>query len=163
MKYFLHILFCLAPFLIAAQDYSAQAKIYFSKYQNSRAFIELCSKSLPTVDECKLVFKGQNAYTYFGYIEEVRTNISEQINKESENFADIRIDTFNSNDIQDNKGNYAGGMRRLKDILQGYITFYEVNLLRTKDAEFGVAYKYWLNINGRWVFFPKPWNAFDKE
>lgn len=163
MKYFLYTCFFLMPFIINAQDYSAQAKSYFSKYNNSRAFIELCSKSLPTVDECKLVFKGENAYTYFGYIEELRTNISKELTKENENFEDIRIDTFNSNDIQEDKGNYAGGMRRLKDKLQSYLTFYEVNLLTSKGQEFGIAYKYWLNINGRWVFFPKPWNAFDKN
>jgi hypothetical protein len=147
---------------IYSQDYSEQAKNHFSKYLDSKLFIELCSKSFPTIEECKLVFKGQNAYTYFGYIEDIKSKMAEELKKDSEKFLDIRIEAFCTSDIIQDKGNYAGGMKSMSDKLQNYVTFYEINLLRTMEAEFGVAYKYWVNINGRWVFFPKPWNAFSK-
>jgi hypothetical protein len=154
---------------LTAQDYSELAKVYFSKYLDSKSFSELTSMSLPTFEECKLVFKGQNAKIYFDYIDEMRIKMEDELKKrtfedelkiELETFADIRIESFCTADILQGKGNYAGGMKKLADKLQKNVTFYEINLLRTVEAEHGVAFKYWVNINGRWVAFPKPWRAF---
>jgi hypothetical protein len=145
-----------------AQNYSDQAKIYFAKHLTSKSMIELIAKSLPTLDDCKLVFKGQNAYTYFGVMEEMKSKLSDELQKEDETFVDIGIETFSTQDIEQSKGNYAGGMKNIVDKLQTYVTFYKVELLREKGAEMGVAYKYWVNLNGRWVYFPKPYAAFKK-
>jgi len=145
-----------------AQNYSDQAKIYFTKHLTSKSMIELIAKSLPTLDDCKLVFKGQNAYTYFGVMEEMKSKLSDELQKEDETFVDIGIETFSTQDIEQGKGNYAGGMKNIVDKLQNYVTFYKVELLREKGAEMGVAYKYWVNINGRWVYFPKTFAAFKK-
>ena len=53
-------------------------------------------------------------------------------------------------------------MKNILDKLQSGVTFYNVNMLKEKGAEFGVAYKYWVKIDTRWVYFPKPWAAFEK-
>jgi len=156
------IFITLAAMTANAQNYSDQAKIYFAKYLTSKSMTELITKSLPTLDDCKLVFKGQNAYTYFGVIEEMKSKLGAELQKENETFVDIGIEIFSTQDIEQGKGNYAGGMKNIVDKLQTYVTFYKVELLREKGAEMGVAYKYWVNINGRWVFFPKPFTAFEK-
>jgi len=145
-----------------AQNYSDQAKKYFSKYLTSKSMTELITKSLPTLEDCKLVFKGQNAYTYFRVIEEMKSKLGAELQKENETFVEIGIATFSTQDIEQGKGNYAGGMKNIVDKLQTYVTFYQVKLLREKGAEGGVSFNYWVNINGRWVFFPKPFNAFEK-
>jgi hypothetical protein len=144
------------------QNYSEQAKTYFSKKLDSKVFLELCIKSLPTMDDCKLIYKGQNAYTYFGFIADMKSKFQEELKKPTETFVDLKVESFTTEDIHAGKGNYAGGMKNLADKLQPAVTFYKIDLLREKGAEFGVAYKYWANISGKWVFFPKPWTAFEK-
>jgi len=144
------------------QNNSEQAKTYFGKTLDSKAFLELCVKSLPTIDDCKLIFKGQNAYTYYGFITDLKSKFQEELKKPIEKFVDLKVESFTTEDVQSGKGNYAGGMAKIADKLQPAVTFYKIDLLREKDAEFGVAYKYWVNINGKWIFFPKPWTAFEE-
>jgi hypothetical protein len=155
-------LFILLSFTAFSQNYSEQAKTYFGKYLDSKAMENLFLESLPTVDDCKLVFTGQNAYTYFGYIADMKSKPNTEKQKEPEKFVDLKIESFTTSDIEQDKGNYAGGMKTILDKLQTGVTFYKVDLLREKGAEFGVAHKYWVKIESRWVFFPKPWAAFEK-
>ncbi len=159
--FFVSILFLVNTFNIQAQNYSEQGEKFFSKYLSQKAMTELAFKSLPTLEECKLVFKGQNAYTFFGKIQEFKNLLPTLKNEKNETFAEVDIEVFSTQDIEKGKGNYAGGMKNILDKLQPYVLFYKVEQLREKGAELGVAYKYWTNINGRWVFFPKLYSAFD--
>ena len=154
-------------FLLTAngQDYSIEAKTHFFKYLNTKTHFDLLTKSLPSLDDCKLVFNGSNAYTYFGYVEEMREKLGERTKEdipkeEVETYVDCRINSFTTYDIQQGKGNYAGGMDGIKDKLQPNVTFYAVTYLREKDAELGVKWKYFVNIKGEWIIFPKPWRVF---
>ena len=146
--------------LAFAQDYSAEAKEHFCKYLDIKSQMNFMKEALPSLDDCKLVFKGKSAYTYFGYIEDMKRQLNPN-QQDNETFADCRIRSFTTYDIQQGKGNYAGGMKKIKDMLQPNVTFYRVTYLREKDAEFGVSYKYFVNIKGKWVFFPKPWEILD--
>ena len=129
---------------VYGQDYSSEAKSHFSKYLNTKAQVELISNCLPSIYDCKLVFKGINAFTYFGYIEDMKSKLSELEKINNKTFVDCRIESFTTYDIRNGKGNYAGGMEKIKDKLQHNVTFYRVTYLKEKDAEFGTSYKYCL-------------------
>lgn len=153
-------LLLLVPFSICSQD-TEKAKAYFSKYMNTSAINALIAKSLPTKEDCKIVFKGEDADISYTYIEQLKNTSADQENPvTNENFVDISFQTFTTEDVLNQKGNYAGGMASLGDKLQPGIVFYKLELLREAGAEYGMAYKYWVNLKGRWVYFPKPWRAF---
>ena len=160
---FLSLFFFSLSKSIFAQDNSKQAREHFGKYLDSKKFLELCIKSLPTLDECKLLFKGQNAYTYFGSIEDIKRQLNEELSKPFIKYEDLRIESFTTEDIQNNKGNYAGGMKIIADKLQPNIRFYNVNFLKNKDDKDGMKYQSVININGKWVFCPKPWRSFGQD
>lgn len=143
-----------------AQNYSQQAKTYFNQYLSTQTMTDLIRNSLPTLEDCQLVFKDAYAKQYFDYVEKSKEQMLPGQVKQDEKFVAVGVDVFSTQDIQQKKGNYAGGMNGIADKLQAYVTFYKVELLRTEGADAGVSYNYWVNINGRWVFFPKPWHAF---
>lgn len=145
-----------------AQNQSDQAKTFFASYQTSESMGRLIVQSLPTLEDCKTVFKGENAGIYFRAMEEMKSKSAVEPGQENETFADIEVDSFSTADIEQGNGNYAGGMARIADKLQSGVIFYKVSLLREKGDEYGLAYKYWVNIHGRWVFFPKPYSVFPK-
>lgn len=137
------------------QSYTADGAKYFAEHLTSHGMTELISQSLPTLEDCKLIFKGDNADLYYRAIKNKKNEIAAKTVDES--FEDLRINVFSTQDIEKGAGNYAGGMQNIVDKLQPYATFYRVTMLREKGANYGVSYKYWVNIKGRWVFFPKPW------
>lgn len=155
------LLMTLVAVTTTAQDQSEQAKTYFGKHLDSKSMAELLIKSLPTLKDCRLVFKEKDADTYFKKIEEMKAEQGTELSEESEVFADVRVESFSTRDIEAGNGNYAGGMEEIKDKLQPDVVFYKVSFLREKDAELGLAFKYWIYLNGRWVFFPKPYSVFE--
>ncbi len=155
-------LLTLVSLTASAQDLSDQAKTYFAKHLDSKAMAELILKSLPTLEEYKSVFKEPDAETYFKAVEEMKAKQGTELSEETEAFADVRVESFSTRDIKEGNGNYAGGMEGIVDRLQPDVVFYKISLLREKDAERGLAFKYWGYINGRWVFFPKPYSVFEK-
>jgi len=150
--------FLTASFYSFAQDNLTEAKTYFSKYLNTNNFMEDWIKALPTLEECKLVFKGTNADSCFNYIEEMKSKM--KVETGTPFYVDLQVESFTTVDILQGKGNYTGGMGKIGDRLQKDIVFYKIELLKTKGAENGMAYNYWVKLNGRWVWFPKPWRAF---
>ncbi len=137
-----------------AQDYSEQAKGYFTKFLEPGSRKELINH-LPTLDECKMVFTGLDAFTYFGIMEAARQSFTEEFKMDTAKYVDVKVTCFSTQDIDLNKQNYAGGMRNARNRLQPYVLFYQVSMLRTVGAFGGSSLKYWVFINGRWVFFPK--------
>jgi hypothetical protein len=142
------------PTHVLAQDYSEQAKGYFRKFFEPGSRKELINH-LPTLDECKMVFTGLDAFTYYGLMEAARTSLNEELKVDTSKFVDVRVTSFSTQDIDLNKKNYPGGMTRVRSKLQPYVVFYQVSMLRTADAIGGYSYKHWVCINGRWVFFPQ--------
>ena len=142
-----------------AQKTAEEAKAFFNDYKTTETITDLIRRSLPTLEECEVVFSGDNAKNYFNSLKEMKAKMNEPT-KEGETFVDIGIEIFTTQDIKDGKGNYAGGMTKVVDKLNDNITFYKLEQLRTIGAEYGMAYNYWVYINKRWVFFPKPWKVF---
>lgn len=140
----------------------SEAMTFFSQYTDINSFHNFISQSLPTLDDCKLIFKNNgDAYSYQGMIENTKDNIVTNSFK-NQDISDIKIETFTTEDIKKGKGNYSGGMKDIVDKLQPNITFYKVSLLETGN-EYGTSYKYWIKIDDRWVFFPKLWRPFERQ
>jgi len=136
-----------------AQNYSEQGKLYFSNYLSTASMNDLISKSLPTLEDCKLIFKGKYAYTYFGIVQEAKEKLFNLENQENRTFQDVNLYAFSTQDIGLDNTQYCSGI--LRDNLENikpYVIFYKLELLKNKGDEAGNSYKYWVNINGRWVF-----------
>ncbi|MDP2387370.1 MAG: hypothetical protein Q8M29_13425 [Bacteroidota bacterium] len=146
-----------------AQKTAEEAKTYFSSYKSTNTIMELISTSLPTLEECKFVFKEEFAQTYLDYANDMKGQLANSGNIKNEDFVDIGIETFTIQDLKDFKGNYAGGMTSVLPKLNDGLTFFKVEQLRTVGAERGISYNYWVYIRERWVFFPKPWRAFKEN
>ena len=147
--------------ILKSQDYSEQAKTYFGKHLDNKSLTELLKTSLPSLDDCKLIFKGQSANNYYGYIEEMKKKIATEQPKDMGTFVDLKLVVFTTNDIVQGKANCSGGMKTIVDKLQSNVTFYDVTLLKEKGAELGVSFKSWIKIENRWVFFPKMMDGVD--
>jgi hypothetical protein len=162
MKKFLQTAVLLLCFLSMAfaQQTNETAKENFKKYLDGKLFLEYAAKSLPTLDECKMIFKGSNADSVYALTQEMKAKLS-QAGKSSETFVDVSAESFTTEDMLEGKrGAYTGGMKRIADKINPNIIFYKITYLRTVGAESGMAYNCWVYINKRWVFVPKPWNAF---
>jgi hypothetical protein len=142
------------------QDNSELAKKYFSKYHNNKAITELCLKSLPTLEECKLIFKGHYAIVYYSSLEDWKKKLNEQLTKEDIKFTNGRVEYFTAEDIEHKKGNYPLAMQVLENKLQPGVAFYDIIMLKNKGDKSGVDYKSVVYLNGKWIFFPKPWIPF---
>jgi hypothetical protein len=137
----------------------SEATAYFSQHKDKNSFENFLFQSLPTLDDCIAIFKtNRDAYTYQGTIEDTKMEMKND-NSENQVVADIKVETFTTEDIKKGKG--TGGMKYLVDKLNPNITFYEISLLKTKGAEHGISYKYWIKIDNRWVFFQKPWRIIE--
>lgn len=160
-KTFLFAAMVLLHLAVLSQDRSAEAKKYFDQYLDSKKFGQMYFQALPTLAECEIVFKKDAAATYYKFVEQTKEKIrSEAQYAQREMYAEVRIETFTVKDIQDNKGNYPGGMQKILDRLLPGTVFYKVNMLRKKGAASGVAFNTFVYLNNRWVFFHKPWRAF---
>lgn len=159
------IMLCFNLFIFSnafGQNYSEQAKSYFGNYLDSRSISNLYMKSLPSLEDCKLVFTDQNADIYFNYVEGIRSKLQDLQQVEFTKFIAVRVESFTTSDILNGYSNFDGGMKNIVDKIQPNVVFYKIDYLKQRDAEAGVAYKYWLKVNDRWVFFPRPYAAFGR-
>jgi len=138
---------------LKAQDYSETGKIYFRQNTLNKG-AEAIKLHLPTLEDCKFVFNGTNPYTYYGFLEEIKKSWQENTQKDTGRFADVLVSCFSTQDIDLGKGNYAGGMTKTRPKLQPYVLFYKVTLVKNPGEDYGNSMKYWVNIQGRWVYFP---------
>lgn len=147
---------------IVAQDYSPKAQAFFSGYLTTRQMLDLEGKSLPTRSDCALVFQPEAAAKYFEALSKFRQQIAlAKIQPDAaEKFVQVRVHTFSAQDIALNKQNYAGGMARIADKLQPYVLFYEIEQIRDKNDKMGVLHQFWVRVDGRWVYFPRPYSIF---
>jgi len=159
------VLICLAAFCMISCGGSSQkttakpedAKAFFSQYLSGEKITGLIQKSLPDKNDCKAVFKDPDGEAYYAFIS--------QIPKDDMGidgaYTDVKIESFTTSDILNKTSDvFTGGMERIKDKFQPNITFYKVSLLEKAGDERGMALNYWVLLNGKWVFFVKPWRAF---
>lgn len=138
-----------------------KGKDYFINFLNSEIWYKWFLESLPSIEECKVVFTESNAHIYFGIVTELKKMLkTENLGLENKRFLDFRIESFSTQDIKEDKGNYPGGMKQIIDKIHSGITFNRIIFLNEPNDEHGHSLKYFVEVNNRWVFFPKPWRVF---
>lgn len=135
---------------------------YFNQFLDPQSDVaSLFFRAQPNVSDCKVVFTKKyyreiSDIYYFTYRESMENNFEAS---RIENKNRVAFEYYTLSDIRDFRDNLPGGMRMLfqqYDALQPGIRFYVVKFLQD-DATAGMTYSVWCHINGRWVFFFKPW------
>lgn len=121
------------------------------------------SAMAPTLDDCKAVFKGDAAQLVLAHSKDMCAEFGSQGDQLADRFVDFRIAKFKTEEALTDRTSVTGGMRDARDHLLPGITFYQVSYLRETGAEFGVTYRYFVKVGDHWVFFPKPWRAFQEN
>ncbi|MFI5204888.1 MAG: hypothetical protein ACHQF2_10365 [Flavobacteriales bacterium] len=144
---------------------TSDPKAYFGNYLNQKSFTDMAYRSLATLEECRQVFTDSAARIYSQEMVKMKAAYDTSSTKDatSETFVDVNYEKFTTEDVQAGKGNYAGGMNRIKSFLKPGITFYKIEFLREKGASQGMAYNCWVLLAGQWVFFPKPWKVLQSK
>lgn len=142
------------------QDLNANAKKYFSGYLTNVKFFELISRIMATPQDCRFVFNEPGASTYSNWAIQNKSLYSRKPDSAIV-YEDVRIESFLTEDVMAGKNNYNDGMTKIKAYLKPGTRFYEVMYLKKKGDAEGPSYKYFVNLNGKWVVFPRPWLAFE--
>jgi hypothetical protein len=145
------------------QIYEDQAKSFFSKFKNSTEVAQYIYYNLPTLEECRLVFKGAVADTFYTKINALKVPVEQVIDSPEQRFEGVKISTFSSDDVIAERGNTNGGMIGIRNVFLPGVVFYKVSFLKKKEDEYGLAFKYFVFLNGRWVIFPKPYAILPAE
>lgn len=136
---------------------------YFQKFLNLEIDPRLLLlQAQPTLADCKEVFTDEyyrcvhSLYTMYYY------NLVDGEHKLSDSFRDKEryTKTFSSYaEVKSGKHKLPGGFTevfRMNALRPGKLDYYSISF-KAKDEEFGTSFKIWVFLNGRWVFFPKPW------
>lgn len=140
---------------------------YFNQFLDPNSDVaSLFFRAQPNVSDCKAVF-AKSYYReisdiyYFRYRDSMENNIEKH---NVENKTRVAFGSYTLTDIRNGQDELPGGMRRLfqqYDALMPGVRFYIVKFIEG-DNEFGITYSVWCYINGRWVFFFKPWRIMDE-
>ncbi len=157
------VLFC-GTMQMHGQDSKAEVEAYFGQYLNNRAQLELIAVSLPTLDQCKQVFKGENAITYFKFVSKLDKEILEKMSGlDYEEHAKCKVDAIKTDDLGEENTNYDAGMHEYAEVLKNDITFYQLRYFFENGEEaYNSTYKFFVNLEGEWVFFANPGIVFRK-
>lgn len=145
------------------QNYSKNAEVFFKKFKTKSSLMAYIINNTPSMEECKYVFKGNLSYTYFAKLTEMKRKGMFQSNDTEQSFEGVKVESFTTEDIIAGKSNISIGMQSAKDFFHPGVIFYKVSFLRQKDAEDGIAYKYFIYINCKWLMFPKPLDIINAE
>ena len=156
------LLFIFLNHSLSSQEKKDEVTAYFNQFLTVESQFKLIEKSLPTLEECEQVFIEENAKIYFDAIQEVKQVISKILSeKDMTTFVKVTYQQFSSNDAKSKDGRNSFGMSRIKDVLKSNITFY---LVTYKDANGSDSkqspFKFFVKLNGKWLFFPKPTKVF---
>jgi hypothetical protein len=137
---------------------------YFGKFIKDNASLNnLFLKAHPTLLDCKAIFTKDYYKTAFQsyciQFEEVTINNIEPLYPK---YTSFRIRTNSSTEIMSGNNKFAGGMRLAaeKGIFKYDVIFYNVQFLKNESSINGNSFSVFCYLEGRWVFFPKPWRGF---
>lgn len=134
---------------------------FFIQFTHSKELaLKLLMNAQPSFSDCQQVFASE----YAGHISDVYHAMYRSISDSDEPYRlleknRVKIESNTITDIQNYNDNLPGGMRQIfirNNALNGGVRFYYVHYLKDGD-QYGIAQSVWCHINGRWVFFPKPW------
>jgi len=147
-----------------AQDAENDAINYFNQYLNNKDQFDLITKSLPTLEQCKVVFKDDFVSTYYDFASKLDKRLKIEISKlDYEEHAGCKIDSWNTNDLKTDNSSYNGGMDEYMHVLKPNIIFYRLTYLFENGSQsHDSIYKFFVNIDGNWIFFANPGIIFGK-
>jgi len=147
-----------------AQNHEQNAKEYFNQYLNNKDQFRLIARSLPTLEQCKTVFKDEYASIYFNFVSKIHEQINAEIEKiDYEEHVDCTIDLINTNDLKPGNNSYTGGMDEYMHVFNPNVIFYRLTYLFEDNSQsHDSIYKYFVNIDGDWLFFANPGIVFRK-
>jgi len=152
-------------FLISIASFSQEkdeVADFFNKYLTYKSQMEMIEKSIPTLEECKLVFIGDNAKTYHDAIQTVKAEIKRiKVEIPNESFVKSIYEEFNSDDAKANDKKTTFGMHRIAKRLKPGIQFYMVSYLDKTGTQSRLSpFKFFVKLNEKWLFFAKPTKVF---
>ncbi|MFI3261778.1 MAG: hypothetical protein R3Y26_02595 [Rikenellaceae bacterium] len=155
------ILYCVTSSLESfAQDTSKTPIEYFEEYNNTIKQNNMIRTALPTLEECRTIFKENAATIYFNNVVKLKDMLDNGDYEDNEEYVTCKVISISTNDIIQGKQNYPGGMNNIKDKLLPNVKLYEVTYLKNKNDKYGMRYNYFIETNDRWVFIFKPWRMF---
>ncbi|MEL6562435.1 MAG: SMEK domain-containing protein [Bacteroidota bacterium] len=140
---------------------------FFNEFINSPENArELMLRTQPTLSDCREVFSDEYFELMHLYYDVCFSAILDpRANWEKFRvFDSFKITTSSYQEVQSGKHNMPGGIRDLVNdrvFRPGKYSFHTVKFY-PKDSEYGSSFKTWIKINGRWVYFVKPWRAMDE-
>jgi hypothetical protein len=149
------------PVSTYSQDLSIDAKKFFNQFKTQRDLDTYVSSHLPNLEDCKKIFKGDFAYTYFGKIEELKSQIAAP--RSNDPFIEVTVESFTYEERIQRDNPPPERIRIIKGYFITGVRFYAVSFKRKVSDISGITYKYFVNLNGKWVIFPKPVDVLDNR
>lgn len=135
---------------------------YFRDYLNPDVnHYNLMIKAQPNLADCKAIFNDEIYEDIFSIYSILYRDVLFK-NESWEHIYTkevIEYDSFRfTGKFIENKSLAPGGITRdeLMKFIKPNTTLYSIRF-KQKDEKYGVVFHSWAYINGRWVFFPKPW------
>jgi hypothetical protein len=134
---------------------------FFNKFLEIDADIAiLMLKAQPTVADCKAIFSDKYyrevSDMYYLQYRNLFDDAADPYLIKSKKVIEINSSTFEN--IINKQHNLPGGMHMMQEkykALNSNTKFYRV-VFKDEGAEYGISFAVWCFLNGRWVFFPKP-------
>lgn len=134
---------------------------YFGKFLNDDIDIAgLLLKAQPTLSDCKDVFNKDYYYDFFIYnVLFYRQALIEDKDNDFKMFNEL----FRFELRKFTQENYGRHKERLEIIFKDKINLYDIAFFKNDEKPRPyVSFHFWVFLNGRWVFFPKPLRAYQK-
>jgi hypothetical protein len=126
-----------------SQDYTASAKKYFAGVTNSSQMADLIAKSTPTLEECRLILSEDWVWKYYGNIQDNMANEIKKMKALNESYSSFEVKTFTCEQMGDACGK----------VFNKLVTLYGAEFKQNSGGK--TQYNFWVNVNGRWVYFPR--------
>lgn len=140
---------------------------YFQKFLNNDIDrTSLLGQAQPNLADCREVFSEDFYRDVFNIYSIHYFSILEDSKKLSDIFRDktnYKKQSSSYSDVQSGKHNLPGGVNRimeLKGFRPGKLSYLSVSFVHEGSPR-GIAFHLWVFLNGRWVYFPKPWQVID--
>lgn len=143
-KNFIAVLLVLFSFFNShAQDYTGSAKKYFSGVTTSSQMADLIAKSAPTIEECRLILSEDWIWKYFGNIQDNLPIEVKKMKALNESYSSFEVKVITCEQMGDECGK----------VFNKLVALYGAEF-KQKSGE-STSYNFWVNVNGRWVYFPR--------
>lgn len=138
--------------LSRANDAAAFEQIALKGFSaNKTAFLK---PMLPTLEDCRAVFKAGGADLVYLFckngIDPLEADLQGQ-------FEDMKTANYTTAELKALPEFLASNKRELRDHLLPDIRFYQVTYF---EPESQLSLRYFVKLDGRWVYFANPWRAF---